>query len=475
MNTLALVIGNNTYPNNHSLVNAINDAQGIADTFKRLSYEVIDVYDIDKDEFDNVLFDFENKLDQFDNAIFYYAGHGFQVDGVNYLSSTDCDLDNIHRFNANTNCTKLDDILFIFKRAKTNVNIAIIDACRKFIDRGTSDSFTTVTAPKGSIIAFSTSPGEGAKDKGMEGHSIYTGTLLKFIGRELLSVESLFKKVRRSVFNFTDGKQTSWEHTSLINEFYFNTGQLVHSLDIPYDESVVKDKKYQIKDTQIDQIISDLKSCDWNKQNPAMDKLNIIPISKFSKDELFILGRNILQASGHAYNATNFIKDLSNNLLKYQTEDENHLLNGILFEVYFNNNREFRRGKFKGNYMEHIFALRSNKLFKKSFEFINKILQQHSDELFYIPSSTDIIIDVDVSAYNKDIESFSGIIVKYQIIKSIVIDGKDVTSKMASICQIGLNLDYLKQSISNFYLIPKDIINVINNIPIEKMAFEKNL
>ena len=475
MKTLALVIGNDTYQNNHTLENAINDAKAISDTFKKLGYEVIYLSDCNQEQFADSLFEFENKLKDFDTAIFYFAGHGFQIEGENYLASIDCNLDNIHRHNASNTCTNLNDILFIFKRAKTNVNIAIIDACRKYLDRGISTSFTTVTAPKGSIIAFSTSPGEGAKDKGMKGHSVYTGNLLKFIGRELLSVEALFKKVRSSVYNITQGGQTSWEHTSLINEFYFNTGQLVHSLEIPYDESVVKDKNYVGKGADIDDIITNLKSSDWNKQNPAMDKLAIIPIDKLTKDNLFILGRNILQASGYAYNATNFIEDLPNKLPKYQIGDENHLLNGMLFEIYFDSNREFRRDNFKGSYMENIFSLRKIPKYKKSFEFISNVLEQYKDELFYIPKTTDSIIDVDIVAEEKELTSFLDIKVTYQIIQNIIISGKDITSTMSTICQTGTNSKYLKNTISNLFLIPIDLLKLNENIAITKLAFKENL
>ena len=80
-------------------------------------------------------------------------------------------------------------------------------------------------APKGTLIAFFTSTNEFALDGGAGDHSVYTGASLEFIGRESLSVEALFKKVRRTLLSQTDGKQTPWEHTSLIGDFTFNVGQ----------------------------------------------------------------------------------------------------------------------------------------------------------------------------------------------------------------------------------------------------------
>jgi len=475
MKTLALVIGNDKYSGKHILENAINDAKAIAETFEKLGYEVIYLSDCNHEQFADTLYDFEQKLENFDTAIFYFAGHGFQVENENYLASIDCNLDNIHTFNVSASCIKLDDILFIFKRVKTKANIVIVDACRKFLDRGLNTSFTTVTAPKGTIIAFSTSPGEGAKDKGMEGHSIYTGSLLKYIGRELLSVEALFKKVRNTVFNLTAGGQTSWEHTSLINDFYFNTGQMVHSIVVPYDESVVKDRNYVSKGDDIDEIITNLKTSDWNKQNPAMDKLTTIPLKILTKNHLFILGRNILQASGYAFNATNFIENLKTELPKFTIGDENHLLNGMLFEIYFDSNGDFRRGNFKGNYMETIFSIRHIPQYKKSFEFISNALEQYKDELFYIPNTIDSIIDVDVLATEKEVTSFMDNKVTYQIIDSIIITGKDITATISSVCQTGTNSKYLKKTISNLLLIPIELLNINENIPILKLAFKENL
>jgi hypothetical protein len=475
MRTLALVIGNDKYSGKHKLENAINDAKAIAETFEKLGYEVIYLSDCNHEQFADTLYDFENKLEDFDTAIFYFAGHGFQVEEENYLASIDCNLDNINRFNVGSSCIKLVDILFIFKRVKTKANIVIIDACRKFLDRGTNTSFNTVTAPKGTIIAFSTSPGEGAKDKGMEGHSIYTGSLLKYIGRELLSVEALFKKVRNTVYNLTGGVQTTWEHTSLINDFYFNTGQMVHSVIVPYDESVVKDRNYVNKGDEVDEIISNLQTSDWNKQNPAMDKLSATPIQNLNKNQQFIIGRNILQASGYAHNATNFIEDLKNKLPKYNIGDENHLLNGMLFEIYFNSNGDFRRDNLKGNYIENIFSLRHLPQYKKSFDFINNALEPYKNELFYIPNTVDSIIDVDILATEKEVKSFMDNKVTYQIIESITISGKDITKTISSICQTGTNSKYIKKTISDLLLIPIDLLNINENIPILKLAFKENL
>lgn len=471
MKTLALVIGNNNYDGDSRLDNAVNDAKSIAETFERLGYEVIYRENCNTNDCSNVLTEFDAKISQADSSIFYFAGHGFQYEGENYLASTECPVENPNKHICERTCIRLTEIFDIIKKANTNVNIIIIDACRKGFSRGTTDSFIPIHTPKGTIIAYSTSPGEGAKDKGMEGHSIYTGVLLKYIGRELLSVEDLFKKVRKTVYNLTGGSQTTWEHTSLIGDFYFNTGQMVYSVSIPYDDSVVKDRTYTHKGTPIDDIIFDLKSCNWNKQNPAMDKLNLMDARTVDKDTQFIIGRNILQAGGYAHNATKFFEDLSGNLARFSNNGENHLLNGILFEIYFDSNGDFRRHNFKRHCIDKVFAIRHNPQYRKSFDFIENALVPFKEELYYIPSSNDKVIDVDILASILKTKNVIGEEEEYQIIESIHTLSKDITKPLYKVCQTGTNLQYLKNMIANYLNAPIELVNLIVNIEIKKLAF----
>jgi len=143
--------------------------------------------------------------------------------------------------------------------------------------------------------------------------------------------------------------------------------------------------------------------------------------------------------------------------------------------MYFDSSGDLRRGNYKGKYMEQIFALRHLPKFKKSFDFISNALSQYSDELFYIPSNIDSIIDVDVLATEEEISSYSGNIVVYQVIETITIHGRDITSKMASICQTGTNSLYIKNTLSSLLLIPISLININENIKIIKLAFREDM
>lgn len=358
----------------------------------------------------------------------------------------------------------------IYKKYSNKINIAIIDACRKSFERGGTIATSPIQAPKGTLIAFSTSPSDGASDVGFEGNSIYTGAILKYIGRERLSVEELFKKVRKTVYNLSSGKQTTWEHTSLIGDFYFNTGQLVYSIDIPYSEDVVKDINYSNPDA-FGRLIKKIKSYNWDIQNPAIDKILKIPAKDLDKNQQFILGRNLLQASGAAFSASEFMENLPKNLDKYiNGNGDNHLLNGILFEIYFNPQAEFRKEKSKKHYFNNIIELRKNDKFAKSFEFIRDLLVSTKYSLIYIPRSDDEIIDVDVVANNQKVTNDFNIESYYQLINRITCNGVEIIKEISNYNVSGLNELGLKEILSAFLTAPSALIQINSNIELKKVA-----
>lgn len=473
MKTIALVIGNNDYFEGAQLKCAVNDATGIAAIFRRLGYDVIEKLNFKSKECSDILSLFEDRIKNYDASIFYYAGHGFELEGENYLIPIDYQIPPVNKYEAGRYCLKLTEILGILKTNSGKVNIVIIDACRKTFDRGVVSSFAQVQAPKGTFIAFSTSPNEGAKDGNeQDGHSVYTSALLQYIGRETLSVESLFKKVRKTVYNLTHGTQTPWEHTSLIGDFFFNTGQLVYSVKIPYDELVIKDSLFKGGDF-FGNLILELRSCDWNRQNPAMKKIRRIPASDLDKNQQFILGRNLYQANGYAWEVQKFFENLENNLSKYNKDEENHVLNGILFEIYFDNKGDFRN-ELKKHDFDRVFLLRKNPIYAKSFEFIREVLQPYKEELFYIPAIQDDPIDIDISAEEKKQPTPSEE-ETIQIIHKVNVENKDITKAFSRCCTYGINELGVKSYLSNFLTAPQDLIQIHSNVSLQKIAFAKEL
>lgn len=475
MRTLAVVIGNNDYFAGCELTNAVGDANAIADVFRRLGYNVMHNINLNTVGSEGLLQEFARKIGEYDASIFYFAGHGFQLEGENYLTMIDCQVANPNKYHCDRTCIRLTEILDILRSNSDKVNLIIIDACRRTFDRGTGVGFKSVHAPKGTMIAFSTSPNEGAQDSGGDGHSVYTDALLRFIGRERLSVEELFKKVRQTVYNQTEGRQTTWEHTSLIGDFYFNTGQLVHSLQVPYVESVVKDKQYQNSGSPFDKLIFDMRSSNWDRQNPAVDALTSTNPNNLNSNQQFLLGRNLLQASDYAYSATGFFDNLANNIVRYSVAGENHVLNGILFEIYFNGYGDFRRENIKCQSFEKVMALRTDVRFSRSFDFINALLVPFNDFLFWIPSTSDTPLDVDVVATEEMDTDFLGSQFQVQLISRIVVGASDITKQIANYGVSGLNQHGLEATLASFFPAPRNIIRINTRVPLTKIAFPREM
>jgi len=474
MKTIALILGNNEYHEGAKLINAVNDSLAIRQVFGRLGFEIISKNDCTAEDFGNLLDEFERKIIDYDASIFYFAGHGFELDGENYLAAIDCQIPPANKYHAGQHSIRLNEILEIHRKNTDKVNIVIIDACRKGFERSGKIVLAPLFAPKGTLIAFSTSPNEGANDSGFEGHSIYTGALLNYIGREHLSVEELFKKVRKTVYAISEGRQTTWEHTSLINDYYFNTGQLIYSLSIPYDEKVVKDVYYN-ETGDFGNLIMEVKSHNWHKQNPAIERLLKIPPNELNKNQQFILGRNLLQASDSAHNAIRFMENIRAIITKYTSNNENHVLNGILFEIYFNAYGEFRKEKTKAYNIEPILALRNNVSLVNSFDFICRLLADTQYPLIYMPRSVDEYIDLDVVASEETRTSSRGETLKYQVISSITYNGVDITKKIAFYAVIGKNVEHLKKAAAEFFTAPYEIVHINCNLKLEKIAFIKSI
>lgn len=466
MKTLALVIGNDDYHQSAKLSNAVNDANAIKSEFERLGFDVISKTNCKATDISAIYQEFSEKISDFDASIFYFAGHGFEMDGENYFATIDCQIPPANLYAAKQNCFELNEFLKIFKRNSDKVNIVIIDACRKSFNRSGIVSLAPVSAPQGSLIAFSTSPNDSASDVGFEGNSIYTGALLQYLGREHLSIEELFKKVRKTVFDLSNGQQVTWEHTSLINDYYFNTGQRVHSINVPYDENVVKDINFKLSG-EFGSLIEKLRSYNWNTQNPAIKKMLTIPVNLLNKNQLFILGRNLLQASGAAHEAKIFMENISKNINKYTVDNENHLLNGILYEIYFNPYGKFRQDKTKKHYLEEVLDLRKTDSLQSSFEFIKNLLINENYGLIYIPEKEDKFIDVSVNAVSQSDETNK----TKQFVQKITFNNIDITNQIKSYMSYKTSEEELISSIADFFTAPEELIHIHSNLQLNNIYF----
>lgn len=408
MKVYSLVIGNNKYTSAKNLTNAVNDASDIASKLKSLGFTVDLGVDTDIVTFDKHLASFSKNLVNFECGIFYYGGHGLQFGGSNYLTAVDTGF--VDEYSVKRSSIPLDEIIDRMYKAKTKINILILDACRDnpFTSRGIDSGLAPVHAPKGTFIAFSTSPGEKASDVGAGRNSVYTGALLRHIDDLHITIEDLFKRVRTTVHSQTSGNQTSWEHTSLIGDFIFNKGQITHSVNVQYNKNSVADVNFISTGSDIDNIIEDFRSHNWYVQRPALHRLEGLTYSKANIDEnkLFLVGRNLLQsAKGGEGDANEIFNDLNKWFETYVPKGFSHILNGILFEIYFNSEGKFRAGNFKVYRQSDIFKLQEIRKYEESFNFISQALEPFKHLVLYLPSITPKSVPLEVTIDEIEVES----------------------------------------------------------------------
>ncbi len=217
----ALVIGNSNYSSLSRLPNAINDARIITQSLRSAEFQVSLYENLDLAGMQNAVRAFGEKLGKNDVGLVYYAGHGVQVKGKNYLIPV---RENIKKsFEVPSSAIDVDLVLATLEHIKNDLNIVVLDACRSSFPgeaRGTSRGLATIEAAKGTFIAFATAPGKEALD-GSGSNSPYTKHLAKLIGKKGLPLEQVFKEVRKAVVAETNGEQVPWENSSLMGDFYF--------------------------------------------------------------------------------------------------------------------------------------------------------------------------------------------------------------------------------------------------------------
>jgi parallel beta-helix repeat protein len=219
---VALVIGNSDYKFVTDLVNPANDANVMESALKDAGFEVIRKNDLDRRGMMLALEDFGGMLKQgVDASMFYYAGHGIEVDGTNYLVPIDSNMQNnedAEAFNVSVN-----SYLTMIEKSGVPFNILVLDACRNnpFAKLKTnSKGLAPILAPVGTYIAYSTAPGSVALD-GEGKNSPFTDALTRSIGFEGLRLEDVFKETRAQVFAATKGQQTTYDSSAIVGTFYF--------------------------------------------------------------------------------------------------------------------------------------------------------------------------------------------------------------------------------------------------------------
>ena len=223
---VALVIGNEKYAS-APLRNPVNDSNAIAQALRAYGFEVIQRNDADHRQMVTAIREFGSKLREGTTGLFFFAGHGMQIKGRNYLIPVGGDI----RYEDEVAYAAIDAqaILDKMDAAANGSNIVILDACRNNpFGRGFRSAqagLAQMDAPVGTLVAFSTAPGSVAAD-GTGPNSVYTRHLVDAMATPGLKVEDVFKRVRTAVRTESRGQQVPWESTSFEGEFYFVRGPL---------------------------------------------------------------------------------------------------------------------------------------------------------------------------------------------------------------------------------------------------------
>jgi len=221
---LALVIGNAKYTFSGELGNPENDAKAMKTALLQVGFDVYEYENLTQSQMKAAIDDFGKKLKNYSIGLFFYAGHGIQSKGFNYLIPVDANLQTEQQIEYD--CVQADRVLGLMEAAGSPVNIVILDACRNNpFERSWARStegggLAFMNAPGGSLIAYATSPGRTASD-GAGSNGLYTSALLENIKKPDMNILQMFQSVRRTVSEKSLKKQIPWESTSLTSDFYF--------------------------------------------------------------------------------------------------------------------------------------------------------------------------------------------------------------------------------------------------------------
>jgi hypothetical protein len=218
---IALLIGNGDYELS-PLSNPVNDVTDMAGMLEECGFAVTKVINATRRQMRRAIRHFGNNIRGGGVGLFYYAGHGIQVNGQNYLVPIGADV--MSEDEVEDECLGVSSVLRKMETAGNRMNIIMLDACRdnpfKRSFRSMQRGLAKMDAPTGSILVYATAPGMVASD-GPDRNGLYTAAFMKHVLQPGLKIEDLLKKVRIEVLNSTAGRQVPWESSSLIGDFYF--------------------------------------------------------------------------------------------------------------------------------------------------------------------------------------------------------------------------------------------------------------
>jgi Caspase domain len=458
----AFVIGNAAYVHGEKLLNPVNDVGDISARLTNLGFSVIKLVDATTEQMDQGLEAFGTTLATSDVGLFFFAGHGFQIDGINFLAGVDTK--SSAKLAVQYSALQLDKVIRTMKMAQAPTSIIILDACRNnpfdpvLYRSGGSPGLAPVYAPKGTLIAFSTSPGEKSID-GTGRNGAYTSALLQHLDTPDLSIETMFKRVRNTLDTTTGGRQTSWEHTSLAGEFRFRLS-LEASIE-EYGRTALADSLFVLNNTQPDhQLIKALKSYTWPVQNPAVKAFGPNEANLFTRDALFVIGRNLYQAAcGSSNEAAKYIADFMGRTQGLDEFKRKSLLDGMVFEIFFDSEGQ-RRVRPKISQLNQVFKLQRYTELSSSFAFLAACLGPYAENYYSLPgSNASVSIDIVAEAF-LDENEYHLTAVQFESV-NILQDTRTGDKEEGYVFERRFDTEEFADFLSEQMVVPKDSLTIV--------------
>jgi hypothetical protein len=220
-NRRALVIGNGDYPL-MPLKNPVNDARDIKTVLEQLGFEVQLAENAGLENMARAVDSFVTSVRPGDSCLFFYSGHGVQIDGINYLLPVDFIATD--EISAKYRSVSAEEVRERMERSGAGLNIIVLDACRSNpfkITKALDGGLAAMNTGRGTFIAFATGPNQTASDNPVERNGLYTKHLLDALQVPGLKLDEVFNKVREGVFRASAGRQLPWTGSSVIGDFYF--------------------------------------------------------------------------------------------------------------------------------------------------------------------------------------------------------------------------------------------------------------
>lgn len=408
---LALVIGNANYDSIAKLANPVNDAKLIARILDSLDFEVILATDLDKGEFMSKVVEFGKKRADYDVGFVYYAGHGVQINGENYLLPTNQNFD--EEWKVEEYAINVNRIMKYLTIITDQVNILILDACRnnpwegnfRSVGGSNNGGLAKIPAPTGSLIAFSTDAGAVAADGDGE-NSIYCKSLVKNMLLKNTTLDQVFRNVRTDVLKKSNKKQRPIESSQL-------TGQAFYLLKSNYENTF----------ESVQEILNNFNSPYYVEKDltpqlfESLEKLNIIISNDPNNARAFLLSSKIYQELKQTNKALIFINKA--------IEIDDNFISAYHFRAYLygelgNDKLEIkdRNTIIKldpeniANYMRKVYDFYSNDKYEEGINLINNILSIFPDyedtgEIYRMKGNMHMYLlqnELAIDAYSKAIE-----------------------------------------------------------------------